>query len=173
VNEFPGAPVAAKPKAPAPPLAPDWHPRAAEIAALQASLGIKLVPRSQVPTDGLLIRTASSPVRCDDAVLAKLDSLADLIVEAELARTRVTDAGMVTIAQWPNLRFLDLTHTAVSSAGAASLTKLPRLESLNLTATAVDAQVVDRLKSIRMLHRLWLFGTPATAKKKVTAVESK
>jgi len=61
------------------------------IEGLEASLGIRLVPRSQNPTDGLILRTAGAPERCNDATLAQLAPVASLIVDAELARTMVTD----------------------------------------------------------------------------------
>ena len=38
------------------------------------------------------------------AVLAKLAPVADLIVEAELARTKITDAGLAALAACANLR---------------------------------------------------------------------
>ena len=43
--------------------------------------------------------------------------MAPLIVDAELARTKVTDAGLMSLGRFENLRALDLTRTAVSSAG--------------------------------------------------------
>jgi hypothetical protein len=145
------------------PLAPDWHPRAGEIAALEKALGVRLVPRSKVPTDGLSLRTASAPGRCDDATLAKLASLAPLIVEAELARTRVTDAGAATLGTFANLRAVDLTRTAVTSKGAAALATLTKLEALNLTDTAVEEAGVAPLRALPELKRLWLWGSPASA----------
>jgi hypothetical protein len=161
--DFPTAPVPKSQRAAAPPLAPDWRPRAAEIAALEKATGLRLVPRSQVATDGLVIRTASAPARCDDAALARLAPIAPLIVEAELARTRITDAGLKSLARFPNLRALDLTRTAISSAGLAPLASLGNLESLNLTDTAIDDDGVARLKALPALKRTWLFGTRASA----------
>ncbi len=159
---IPGAPALALPKPPAPPLAPDWQPRAAQIAQLEKALGLRLVPRSRLATDGLVLRTASAPTRCDDAALAKLAPVADLIVEAELARTKVTDAGLASLAACTNLRTLDLTRTAITSAGLASLLPLKKIESLNLTATAVDDSGVDQLKQLPALKSTWLFGTRVT-----------
>ncbi len=156
-----GAPAPARPKPPAPPLAPDWRPRAAQIAQLETALGLRLVPRSAISTDGLILRTASAPLRCDDAALARLASVADLIVEAELARTKITDAGLAALAACPNLRALDLTRTAVTSAGLATLTRLKKIESLNLTSTNVEAAVVTQLRALPTLKRLWTFDTPA------------
>jgi hypothetical protein len=154
-----GAPALAAPKPPAPILAPDWAPRRAEIAALEKSLGLRLAPRSRLATDGLVLRTASAPSRATDAALAKLAPIADLIVEAELARTKITDAGLAAVATFTNLRTLDLTRTAVTSAGVAQLTTLTNLESLNLTATAVDEAGLALLKSLPSLKQTWLFGT--------------
>lgn len=159
VADYPDAPKAPPPKPVAGPLAPDWRPRAGEIAAIERTLGLRLVPRSQSATDGLILRTASAPARCDDAALAKLAPLAELIVDAELARTKVTDAGLKSLAAFPNLRSLDLTRTAVTSDGLAALAGLQRLEAINLTETAVDDRGVARLRSLPALKRLWLFGT--------------
>ena len=159
--DYPTAPVPPAPKPAALPLAPDWRPRAPQIAALERELGVRLAPRSQTPTDGLVLRTASAPGRCDDAALARLAPVADLIVEAELARTKITDAGLASLAGCENLRAIDLTRTAVSSAGVTSLAALKKLESLNLTATRVDAAGAAKLKELPALRQLWLFATPA------------
>lgn len=143
-----------------PPAAPDYRPRLAEATALARTLGVRLVPRSRVPTDGLVLRTASAPANCDDEVLARLAPMADLIVEAELARTKVTDKGMEAIGRWANLVSIDLTHTAVTSDGIARLTSLARLESLNLTSTKVDSRGVALVRKLPALREVWAFGTP-------------
>ena len=145
-----------------PPLAPDYRPRSTEIASLQTKLGVRLVLRSQDPQDGIILRTTSAPERCDDAVLRALKPIADLIVDAELARTKVTDEGMKTLGNFPNLRYVDLSNTAVTSRGLASLTNLAKLESLNLTATAVDDQGVLPFRNKKGLRHLYLFGTKCT-----------
>ncbi len=158
--------AAAVPPAPVkvvvPPLAPDYRPRAAEIAALQSKLGVQLVLRSQDPQDGLILRTVSAPERCNDEVLRALKPIADLIVDAELARTNVSDEGMKTLASFPNLRHVDLSYTAVTSRGLAPLATLAKLESLNLTATTVDDQGVMPFRHKKGLQHLYLFGTKVT-----------
>jgi uncharacterized membrane protein len=145
-----------------PPLAADYRPRAARIAALEAQLGVRLVPRSQNPRDGMILRTVSAPERCDDQVLDALQPVADLIVDAELARTRITDAGLKTLASFRNLRSLDLSHTAISSGGLAPLTRLSKLESLNLTSTDVDDESVRLFRGKPGLRHLYLFGTKSS-----------
>ncbi len=153
--DAPPAPVIAV----APPAAPDYGPRLAQAGELARALGLKLVPRSRVATDGLILRTASAPARCDDAALAQLAPLADLIVEAELARTKITDAGLRTIGTWKNLRHLDLSRTAVTSAGVSALKPLAKLEAVNLTDTKVDDAGVAALKANPQLKDVWTFGT--------------
>lgn len=159
VSAFPDAPAMKRQRPPVVPLTNDWQPLVAQIRALEKELGVKLVPRSLVPTDGLVLRTASSPSRCDDAALAKLEPVAAYIVEAELARTKVTDAGLGAIARWENLRSLDLTRTAVTSRGVVELVSLKKLERLNLTSTGVDDAGMQALREISSLQRLWVFET--------------
>lgn len=163
VAEFPGAPPLGRPKPVAVALAPDWRPRAAEIRRLETEIGVRLVPRSQQAGDGLILRTAGSPRRADDAALARLEPLADLIVEAELARTPVTDAGLATVGRWTNLRSLDLSRTKVTGQGVAALAGLASLEALNLTDSAVDAAGIETVRAFPALRRLWAFGAPGMA----------
>lgn len=162
VSAFPDAPRLRPRRVELVALTADWRPLAKQIAALEKDTGLKLVPRSQVPTDGLILRTASAPARCDDAMLAKFSPVAALIVDAELARTKVTDAGLATIGRWENLRRLDLTRTTITSAGLAGLQPLKKLEALNLTNTAVDDAGVAQLKALPALQRVWVFGTKVT-----------
>lgn len=162
VSAFPNAPALKRQRPPPVPLTADWQPLAAQIEALEKELGVKLVPRSRVVTDGLVLRTASVPSRCDDAALAKLDPVAAFIVEAELARTKVTDTGLSAIARWENLQSLDLTRTAVTSHGVGALVALKKLERLNLTSTRVDSAGLQALQEIPALQRMWFFDTQVT-----------
>jgi len=150
------------------PLAPDYRPRIETIAALESSLGIRLVPRSQNPTDGLVVRTVSAPEHCNDQTLAGLQPVADLIVDAELARTKVDDEGLATLANFSNIRDVDLSHTAVTSQGVQKLAKLEKIESLNLTETAVDDSGVSELRHKNSLKNLYLFGTRCTANPRIS-----
>lgn len=142
---------------PSAPLTADYRPRAKTIADLETSLGIRLVPRSQNPTDGLILRTVSAPERCNDAALTQLAPVADLIVDAELARTKVTDRGMQALAGFSNLRVLDLSGTAVTTSGTKELMKLEKLESLNLTQTKISQNDVTELQSKPGLRKLYFF----------------
>jgi len=155
----PIAGIAGAPKmqGPAEVLAPDYRPMQQKIAEIASTLNIRLLPRSRNPTDGLVLRTASSPQTCDDAVLSKLAPFAPYIVDAELARTKVTDAGARTLVEFKNLRWIDLSNTAVTSAGARELVKLTRLETLNVTDTAVDDGAVTALHEQKNLKHVYVF----------------
>lgn len=141
------------------PLTDDYRPQMKTLAALESSLGVHLVPRSQNPTDGLILRTASAPDRCDDVTLEKLAPVANLIVDAELARTKVTDKGLQALTPFSNLRFLDLSHTAITSSGVKALAKLDHLESLNLTETKVRQDAIADLQNKPGLKRIYLFDS--------------
>lgn len=160
VDAIAGAP---KIDRPAEPLAPDYRPDGPIIARLESSLNVRLLPRSQNPTDGLVLRTASSPEACDDAALASLAPVARYIVDAELSRTSVTDAGLKSLSGFTNLRWLDLSHTQVTSPGVSALIGLKKLEVLNLTATFVDDAGVDLLRKNGVLKRVYHFQSRAVA----------
>ena len=132
------------------------------ISSLEQELGVRLVPRSQNPNDGLILRTVSAPERCDDKTLARLKSIGDLIVDAELARTKVTDKGLKILSTFPNIRSIDLAHTNVTSKGVPLLARLNHLETLNLTATPVDDTGVVTLRHKPSLKHLYLFETKCT-----------
>jgi uncharacterized membrane protein len=154
-----GLPPSSQEKTTSVPLTADYRPQLKTIADLESALGVRLVPRSQNPTDGLILRTVSAPDRCNDATLAQLAPVANLIVDAELARTKVTDKGMQAVAKFPNLRFLDLSNTAVTSAGVKELMKLETIERVNLTQTRVTHNGVAELQKKSGLKRLYLSET--------------
>ena len=170
-NEVRGAPPLPVSEQPALPLAKDYRPQLQLITSLERELGVRLVPRSRNPEDGLILRTASAPERCNDAALARLKTIGNLIVDAELARTKITDTGLKTLATFSNLRVIDLAHTAVTSAGVPALVRLNGLQSLNLTATAVDDAGVASLRHKQTLRRLYLFETKCTNRSALRAGE--
>ena len=167
--EVHGAPPLLVSELPVVPFTRDYRPQLPLIASLERELGVRLVPRSRNPEDGLILRTVSAPERCDDAAIARLKVIGALIVDAELARTKVTDAGLKTLAMFSNLREVDLAHTAVTSAGVPILARLSHLESLNLTATAVDDAGVAALRRKQTLKRLYLFETKCTDQSELAA----
>lgn len=145
----------------APPPVGDYRVFMVEIRQMQQSPGAKLVPVSANPSDGLILRTADTAGTFDDAQLAKFQRFAPFIVEAELARTAVTDAGVETLAEFKNLRALHLDGTAVSGRTLGKLASLSQLSYLNLSGTKVTSDAVGPLKLDANLRYLYLFNTPA------------
>ncbi len=145
----------------APPPVGDYSAFMAEIQRMQQSQGAKLVPVSANPSDGLILRTTDVAASFDDAQLAKFQRFAPFIVEAELGRTAVTDAGIETLSQFKNLRALHLEGTVVTGRTLAKLSSLSQLAYLNLSATTVTSDALPPLKSMPNLRHLYLFNTPA------------
>lgn len=145
----------------APPPVGDYSALMGEIRQMQQSQGAKLVPVSANPSDGLILRTTDVASSFDDAQLAKFQRFAPFIVEAELGRTAVTDAGVETLSQYKSLRALHLEGTAVTGRTLAKLSSLSKLAYLNLSATKVTSDAVAPLKGKPNLRHLYLFNTPA------------
>ena len=145
----------------APPPVGDYSALMGEIRRMQQSQGAKLVTVSANPSDGLILRTIDVASNFDDVQLAQFQRFAPFIVEAELGRTAVTDAGIETVRQFKNLRALHLEGTAVTGRTLAELSSLSQLTYLNLSGTKVTSDALSPLKSMPNLRHLFLFNTPA------------
>jgi mono/diheme cytochrome c family protein len=145
------------------PLQPvgDYSALAPEIRAMAQGQGAKLIPVSAKPEDGLVLYTVDASASFGDAQLAQLQKFAPYIVEAELARTAVTDASFDTLKQFTHLRALHLEETQVTGAGLAKLTPLSQLTYLNLSGTKVTSAAIAPLRSMKNLRHLYLYNTPA------------
>lgn len=133
-----------------------------EIVRLERELGIKLVPVSRQPGDGLILRARGVEHRFGDDELAKLTPLAPYIVQAELAGTRLTDQGIVTIKAFSQLERLHLERTAITGSTLIELKALTRLNYLNLCSTGVRDNQLPALAEIPSLRRIYLFGSRAS-----------
>ncbi len=160
-TEIAGVPLLQHPKDP--PLQPvgDYTALLPEIQRMQQAQGAKLLPFSAKPSDGLILNTVDSPSTFTDAQLAVFLKFAPYIVEANLARTAVTDAGFDTLARFTHLRALHLEGTAITGSGLAKLSPLHQLVYLNLSETRVTPQSIAPLRAMSNLHHLYLFSTPA------------
>jgi uncharacterized membrane protein len=146
-----------------PPLQPvgDYSQLMPEILQIQHTLGAKLVPVSAKPSDGLILRTVDASSSFGDAQLTQFHRFAPYIVEAELARTAITDASLDTLNTFTHLRALHLEGTSVTGANLAKLSSLKQLTYLNLSGTKVTAQSVAPLRNMPNLRHVYLFNTPA------------
>ncbi len=155
-----GLPIADRFDEPPQPVG-DYTALMSDIRRMQQGQGAKLVALSSVPSDGLVLNTLDISASFNDAQLAELQRFAPYIVEANLARTAVTDASFSTLARFTQLRALHLEGTAITGKDLAKLTALSKLNYLNLSETKVTSAAVAPLRSMPNLHHLYLFDTPA------------
>ena len=149
-----------RPETPPQPVG-DYSQLFSEIRAMQQGVGAKLVPVSANPSDGLILSTADVASSFGDTQLAAFQKFAPYIVEAELARTAITDTSFDTLQKFTHLRSLHLEGTSVTGSGLAKLGALTQLTYLNLSGTKVTAQSVTSLKAMPHLRHVYLFNTAA------------
>jgi len=109
----------------------------------------------------LILNTVDVAPAFDDDQLAQFAKFAPFIVEADLARTQITDASFDILARFTHLRALHLEGTAITGSGLAKLTTLSRLTYLNLSETKVTPASLAPLKSLSNLRHIYVFNTPA------------
>lgn len=150
-----------------PPLQPvgDYSALMPDVLRMQHSLGAKLIPVSAKPSDGLILRTVDVAPAFGDAQLEEFQKFAPYIVEAELARTAITDASFDILKTFINLHALHLEGTSITGTNLAKLSSLTQLIYLNLSGTKVTAQAVAPLKNMPRLRHLYMFNTPAQPEK--------
>ena len=148
-------------KEPPPQPVGDYSALMPAIEQMEQAQGVKLRPVSSKPEDGLILYTVDIAPQFGDAQLAQLLKFAPYIVEADLARTAVTNASFATLAQFTHLRALHLEGTAVTGDGLSKLTQLTQLTYLNLSGTRVSAGAAQQLSSFRNLRHVYLYNTPA------------
>lgn len=107
-----------------------------------------------------------------DAGLDALAPVADKIASLDIARSKVTDAGLAKIAAMKNLKELHLEGTTVGDAGLDHLKGLAGLEYLNLYNTKVTDAGIAKLAALSKLKALYVWQSGVT-KAGVTALKAK
>ncbi|MCP5557650.1 MAG: hypothetical protein H7A55_07830 [Verrucomicrobiaceae bacterium] len=97
-----------------------------------------------------------------DAGLAPLAPIAGKIASIDLARTKVTDAGLAALSGMTGLKELHLENTAITDAGLDHLKGLAALEYLNLYGTKVTDAGIQKLAGLGKLKALYLWQTGVT-----------
>lgn len=149
-----------QPESPLQPVG-DYSSLMPEITQMAQGQGAKLVPVSLKPSDGLILSTVDIAPSFGDAQLAGFMKFAPYIVEANLARTAVTNASLDTLAKFTNLRALHLEETAITGDGLAKLSPLSHLTYLNLSGTKVTATAAAQIGTMKNLRHVYLYNTPA------------
>jgi mono/diheme cytochrome c family protein len=146
------------------PLVPVDEVAAADPAALKqlADKNILIVPVAQ--GSNYLMANFVNARTSDDEALTALLPLKEQLVWLNLERTKVTDAGMKTIAQLQKLRTLYLNNTAVGDAGIQTLETLSDLSYLNVVGSQVTDQSTSALGNMKQLDNLYLGNTSISSK---------
>lgn len=133
----------------------------ADIVAKVNATGASLAP---VSADAKTYRFTALNVAKEfsDAGLAPLAPIADKITSLDLARTKVTDAGLKSVGAMKNLVELHLENTGITDAGLDALKPLAGLEYLNLYGTKVTDAGAAKLSSLAKLKSLYLWQTAVT-----------
>ena len=97
-----------------------------------------------------------------DAGLDALAPIADKIASLDIARSKVTDAGLAKLAAMKNLKELHLEGTAIGDAGLDHLKGLAELEYLNLYGTKVTDAGIAKLAEVKSLKKLFVWQTAVT-----------
>lgn len=130
------------------------------IAKVNAS-GASLAP---ISAEGKTYRFTALNVAREftDAGLAPLAPIADKVVSLDIARSKVTDAGLKAVAAMKNLTELHLENTAVTDAGLDALKPLTSLEYINLYGTKVTDAGAAKLGTLPKLKAIYLWQTAVT-----------
>ena len=93
--------------------------------------------------------------------LKELLHVKEQIVSLNLNKMPVTDDDLSTIAQFTNLRKLNLSFTNIKGPGLGVLKSLTALQQLSLSGTGVNAASLGGLASLSKLSQLYIWSTPA------------
>ena len=143
------------------PLRGLWFSRSTANPDSQWTLGTVKLPGDIVAKPGEAYRFALNPDTTGDEDLARLKALAGMpgLEAIDLSGcVRVTDAGLMHLAQLRGLKAVGLADTQVSDSGVTLLlTRFPDLEAVGLSGTAnVSQTVVPYLARMRKLKMLAL-----------------
>jgi uncharacterized membrane protein len=121
-------------------------------------LGVSVVPLAN-DNHFIEVHCTNAGARFGDTEMAAIRPLAPQTVWLDVSGTCITDAGLATIARFPNLTRLHLNLTRVSDAGLKQLTGLQHLEYLNLYGTRVTDAGLEVLAGLAKLRTLYVWQT--------------
>ena len=143
----------------------DQAAKAAEVTvkaeAVSQELGVPILAIAN-GSDELQFDAVNVTKTFGDAELGKLAPLGGSLVDVNLARTQVTDVGLVTLGKMGAIKKLRLENTKVGDEGLKHLAKLAELEYLNLYGTDVTDAGINSLSSLKALKKLFVWETEVT-----------
>jgi hypothetical protein len=142
------------------PSLPDVNVAVADPQAVTTAtrLGVSVVPLAS-SNHFIELHCTNAGTAFGDTELAALRPLAPQAVWLDLSGTRITDAGLSTVAQFRNLTRLHLNRTRISDNGLRQLASLQQLEYLNLYGTGVTDAGLPSLAALKKLRTLYVWQT--------------
>jgi YHS domain-containing protein len=140
---------------------PKLPPAGAKPLSSLKDLGILTMPVAQ-DTNALYVNASYVGEQFGDEQVKKLVGVSPQLFWLNLARTKVTNAGLVEVAKCAQVTRLHLENTSVSDEGLAHLAKLANLEYLNLYGTKVSDKGIAHLKKLKKLKKIFLWQTEVT-----------
>ena len=153
--------IAAAPASLAAAAAPPVNARDEKVIALEKEIGSPILQVAQNDA-GLTFNVINVADKFDDAALAKFAGIADRFADLNLGRSKVTDAGLQSLAGMKNLTRLRLENTTISDAGIDALLGLEKLEYLNLYGTKITDAGLAKLEKLANLKSLYAWQTGVT-----------
>jgi len=98
------------------------------------------------------------------ASLKDLLALKTQVVSLDMAYMPLKEEDITTIAQFSNLRKLNLNFSSVPGKSLVALSKLPFLNHLSLSGTSVSKKDIEPLTIFPKLSSVYLWNAPVTAK---------
>lgn len=139
----------------------DLARRAVEVAKALRARGVIAQPLAQ-DDPRLDINASLATPPFGDADLVLLQPAAAAIVNLNLARSQVTDAGVAGLKGFALLESLRLDSTNVGDAALACIPAMPRLKVLNVHSTKVSDAGLDGLKQAPALERVFAWNSQVT-----------
>ncbi len=130
----------------------------AALGRIREEHGILILPTARESTE-FTIETNAVRKAFNDELLGMLEPYAQSFVSADLSGTRLTDAGVETLAQFKKLHSLNLSQTPLAGSTLGQLSQLSELETLNLYGSEIGATAVEELAQLTQLKHLFLFQT--------------
>lgn len=94
--------------------------------------------------------------------LKELAEVKQQVVTLDLAKMPLKDEDVLLIAEFENLRRLNLSFTGITGASLGTLKKLKHLRSLSLSGTQVNAEHLRQLQEFPNLKTVYTWSTQAT-----------
>ncbi|MBC9909344.1 DUF2231 domain-containing protein [Chitinophaga varians] len=93
------------------------------------------------------------------ASVKELLPVKEQLIEMHLQKMPVQDADLDVLAQFKQLRVLNLSFTNITGQTLSTLAKLPHLQSLSLSGTPITLQQLTSLKAAPALQELYVWNT--------------